>query len=117
LGHEAYRNGVVDRNNEAETVEAVKGHTEMADRMRSAGYSFNAGGVVGTDLAAYDYARSVGDMSIMDAYADMFYNSDGDYLDLISLPSEDPRIINITNGLRQNDKYRDLIKIFYKGVE
>jgi hypothetical protein len=82
LGHEAYRTGVVDRNNEAETVEAVKAHTELADRMRSAGYSFNAGGVVGIDLAAYDYARSVGDMSIMDAYADMFYNSDGDYLDI-----------------------------------
>ncbi|MDR1155094.1 MAG: hypothetical protein LBL04_10295, partial [Bacteroidales bacterium] len=82
LGHEAYRDGTTPDGNYLETREAVKAHTELADRMRKAGYSFNSEGVIGLDLAAYDYARSVGNMGIMDAYADMVYRSDGDYFDI-----------------------------------
>jgi hypothetical protein len=70
LGHEAYRNGVAGENNGTETAAAVIVHTELADRMRSAGHGFNSEGVAGLDLAVYDYARSVGDMSIMNAYPD-----------------------------------------------
>jgi hypothetical protein len=81
LGHEAYRNGVAGENNGTETAAAVIAHTELADRMRSAGHGFNSEGVARLDLAVYDYVRSVGDMSIMNAYADMMYRSDGDYFD------------------------------------
>jgi hypothetical protein len=82
LGHEAYRDGLTPDENYLETRESVMAHTELAARMRDAGYSFNSEGVIGLDLAVYDYARSVGDMSIMDAYADMVYRSDGDYMDV-----------------------------------
>jgi hypothetical protein len=77
LGHEAYRNGVVDGNNRSETRNAVIAHTEMADRMRADGTEFS--GIVGLDLAMYDYARSVGNMDIMAAYADSLYDSSGEY--------------------------------------
>jgi hypothetical protein len=86
LGHEAYRDGLTPDENYLETRESVMAHTKLAARMREAGYSFNSEGVIGLDLAMYDYARSVGDMSIMDAYADMVYRSDGDYLEIIPLP-------------------------------
>jgi hypothetical protein len=82
LGHEAYRDGLTPDENYLETRESVMAHTELAARMRDAGYSFNSEGVIGLDLAVYDYAWSVGDMSIMDAYADMVYRSDGDYMDI-----------------------------------
>jgi hypothetical protein len=85
LGHEAYRDGIIGSGQTEETVSAVMAHTELAVRMREAGYSFNSEGVIGLDLAMYDYARSVGDMSIMDAYADMVYRSDGDYMDIGSI--------------------------------
>jgi hypothetical protein len=86
LGHEAYRDGLVPDDNYLETRQSVMAHTELAARMRDAGYRFNAEGVIGQDLAVYDYARSVGDMSVMDWYADTFYNSERDYLDIIPLP-------------------------------
>jgi hypothetical protein len=41
----------------------------------------------------YDYAKSVGDMSLMDLYADTLYRSDGDYMDIISSPYD---VINKT---------------------
>jgi hypothetical protein len=82
LGHEAYRDGLTPDENYLETRGSVMAHTELAARMRDAGYSFNREGVIGLDLAMYDYARSMGDMSIMDAYADMVYRSDGDYMDV-----------------------------------
>jgi hypothetical protein len=77
LGHEAYRNGVVDGNNRSETRNAVIAHTVMADRMRADGTKFS--GIVGLDLAVYDYARSEGNMDIMAAYADEMYDSSGEY--------------------------------------
>jgi hypothetical protein len=82
LSQEAYRDGVVTEDNYLETRGAVLGHTEMAARMRDAGYDFSGNAVIAADLAAYDYARSVGDMSLMDLYADLAYRSDGDYFDL-----------------------------------
>jgi hypothetical protein len=84
LGHEAYRDGTLT-DNKQETREAVIAHTLMAARMRAEGVDFS-GSFVGQDLAVYDYARAVGDMSLMDAYADMVYRSDGDYLEIILLP-------------------------------
>jgi hypothetical protein len=81
LGHEAYRDGLTPDENYLETRQSVMAHTELAARMREAGYSFNSEGVIRLDLAVYDYARSVGDMSIMDAYADAFYKSEQDYFD------------------------------------
>jgi hypothetical protein len=77
LGHEAYRDGVVGANNKQETRDAVLAHTKMAARMKADGVRF--GGIVGQDLAIYDYALSVGNMGIMDEYADAFYNSEKDY--------------------------------------
>ena len=77
LGHEAYRNGVVDVNNKEETRAAVIAHTKMAASMREEGTSF--GGNVALDLAVYDYARSVGNMEIMNLYADALYDSSGDF--------------------------------------
>jgi hypothetical protein len=53
--------------------------------MREEGADFG-NSFVGLDLAVYDYARSVGNMEIMEKYADAFYGSEGDYLDIISLP-------------------------------
>jgi hypothetical protein len=45
--------------------------------MRAEGTSFS--GNVALDLAVYDYARSVGNMEIMNLYADALYDSSGDY--------------------------------------
>jgi murein DD-endopeptidase MepM/ murein hydrolase activator NlpD len=82
LGHEAYRDGLTPDENYLETRESVRAHTELAARMRAEGANFS-GSFVGQDLAVYDYARSVGDMSIMAKYADDFYDSSGDYLTLV----------------------------------
>jgi hypothetical protein len=79
LSHEAYRDGIETEDNYIETRGAVLGHTEMEVRMRDAGYDFSGNAVIAADLAAYDYAQSVGDMSLMDLYADTFYRSDGDH--------------------------------------
>ena len=81
LAQEARRDGIVAEDNYLETRGAVLGHTEMAARMRDAGYNIAENPLIALDLAAYDYARSVGDMSLMDLYADMLYRSDGDYMD------------------------------------
>jgi hypothetical protein len=81
LGHEAYRDGSVGADNKQETRDAVIAHTKMAARMRAEGANFN-GSAVGLDLAVYDYARSVGNMSIMAKYADAMYDSSGDYWEL-----------------------------------
>jgi hypothetical protein len=107
LGHEAYRDGLTPDENYLETRGSVMAHTELAARMRDAGYSFNREGVIGLDLAMYDYARSVGDMSLMDAYADAFYKSEQDYFDFTVDPIGD-----LVNFLSQNDtgfKYANLL--------
>jgi hypothetical protein len=78
LGHEAYRDGKTGADNKQETRDAVIAHTKMAARMRADGADFS-GSIVGQDLAAYDYARSVGNMGIMAKYADDFYDSSADF--------------------------------------
>jgi hypothetical protein len=50
----------------------------MAARMRAEDSDFS-GSFVGQDLAVYDYARSVGNMSIMAKYADAMYDSSADF--------------------------------------
>jgi hypothetical protein len=66
---------------------------------------------VGQDLAVYDYARAVGDMSLMDAYADMVYRSDGDYLDVLLFPFSDKNnkneilIMHNGGGLTETQEY------------
>jgi hypothetical protein len=99
LGHESYRDGVVRDDNYLETRKAVLGHTEMALRMMDDGYKLDTSGYLGLDLAIYEPAKSVGDMSIMAAYADAFYGSDGDYLEpLFSNKPGMPKIGNINTG-------------------
>jgi hypothetical protein len=79
LGHEAYRNGTEDENNGAETVAAVKGHTEMGARMVKDGkYAVLTRSLV-DDLNAYfdksaDFAE----------YAGGKYDASADYLKLIT---------------------------------
>jgi hypothetical protein len=79
LGHESYRDGLVLSDNVVETRRAVRAHTEMADRMRSAGVDIDLSGLIGGELALYDIARSLGDMSLMDKYADLAYDSSEDF--------------------------------------
>jgi hypothetical protein len=86
LSHEARRDGVVTADNNIETRGAVTGHTEMAVRMRAAGYNIAADPLIALDLAVYDYAKSAGDMSLMDLYADTLYRSEGgDFMDVKDL--------------------------------
>ena len=73
---------MVDVNNKEETRAAVIAHTKMAASMREEGAGF--GGNVALDLAVYDYARSVGNMEIMNLYADALYDSSGEYWKLMS---------------------------------
>jgi hypothetical protein len=93
LQHEAYRDGytpggtdangnlVTTESNMIENRPAVLAHTEMAIRMLQDGQGLDTSGALGKDLAMYEYARSSDDMSLMDWYADTFYNSDRDYKD------------------------------------
>jgi hypothetical protein len=79
LGHEAYRDGVADGNNEAETVAAVKGHTEMAVRMLQDGNFSIINQSLVDDLNAYfdkdaDFAE----------YVKGNYDSSADYLRLVT---------------------------------
>jgi hypothetical protein len=86
----------------------------MAASMRAEGTSF--GGNVALDLAVYDYARSVGNMEIMNKYADALYDSSGEYLDadleaiwdFLVLASG--RIEKSTNGDSGGDHYADMRK-------
>jgi hypothetical protein len=79
LGHESYRDGVVRDDNYLETRKAVLGHTEMAERMLMAGKNITPTEALLNDHFVYNLARMLNDMSIMDRYADMAYNSDEDY--------------------------------------
>ncbi|GHV78036.1 hypothetical protein AGMMS49942_28570 [Spirochaetia bacterium] len=90
LQWEAHRDGVVTRDNYLETREAFKASTEMAQRMLAAGLNVDTSGYLGANLAAYAYAKSRGDMSLLDMFADTFYRSDGDYQDFfIPFPTLD----------------------------
>jgi hypothetical protein len=77
LSHEARRDGIVTADNNIETRDAVTGHTEMAVRLRAAGYNIADNPLIVLDLAVYDYAKSAGDMSLMYLYADTLYRSEG----------------------------------------
>jgi hypothetical protein len=79
LGHEAYRDGVVDGNNEAETVAAVKGHTEMAARMIQDGHTSFVDEIIRKDLEAYVKAGSN-----FAEYVKANYDSSADYWKLFT---------------------------------
>jgi hypothetical protein len=89
----------------------------MAASMRAEGTSFS--GNVALDLAVYDYARSVGNMEIMNLYADALYDSSGEYLDVFSFYTDYSSLINpvtimpIDGGLSASDKSFNNI---YNGV-
>jgi hypothetical protein len=118
LGHEAYRDGKVNSNNEDEMWNAVMGHTKIAARMREAGYSFNDEGVIWLDLAMYDYALSMGDMDIMRKYADAFYENGEDYFDFdFGRFGFDP-VSEFTNVITQEDaglRFAGLLQAASKG--
>jgi hypothetical protein len=59
LQHEAYRNGIVDGNNVAETIDAVRGHTAMALRLKEVyGSSFISDDTqLAKDVGAYLYSQ------------------------------------------------------------
>jgi hypothetical protein len=117
LGHEAYRDGKTGADNKQETREAVIMHTLMAAKMRAEGVDFS-GSFVGQDLAVYDYARAVGDMSLMDAYADAFYKSEQDYFDFDFNGFTFDPFGGFVNFLSQNDtgfKFANLLNNVAKG--
>jgi hypothetical protein len=66
----------------------------MADRMRADGTEFS--GIVGLDLAMYDYARSVGNTDIMAAYADKMYDSSGEYWKLKTVQDAEGNVMSYT---------------------
>ncbi|MDR0557338.1 MAG: hypothetical protein LBG43_05650 [Treponema sp.] len=82
LGHEAYRNGIVDMNNVIETNRAVLGHTEMAIRMLQDGRSFGNDSQIISDINAYFKSRD--DPSQFYMYTEDVYDSSADYWKLIS---------------------------------
>lgn len=80
LGHEAYRDGVVDENNVAETVAALFGHTNMAANMDSWDAGVDLSGLLGAEVAAYRR----GDMNALVADAMINYDSSKDYWKVLS---------------------------------
>ncbi|QTQ14984.1 hypothetical protein HRQ91_11220 [Treponema parvum] len=76
LGHESYRNGTIGTTAEqnAETIAAVIGHTEMAVRMEDY-QSYKAQGLLGSEVEAYRR----GDMTSLFMNAMANYDSSGDY--------------------------------------
>ncbi|QTQ17194.1 hypothetical protein [Treponema parvum] len=76
LGHESYRNGIIGTTAEqnAETIAAVMGHTEMAVRMEDY-QSYKAQGLLGSEVEAY----RKGDMTSLFMNAMANYDSSGDY--------------------------------------
>jgi hypothetical protein len=119
LAHESYRDGFQSSDNVLETRRTVKGHTEMAERMRSAGVDIDLSGLIGGELVLYDIARSLGDMSIMNKYADLAYDSSEDNWKLIigengildwkpdgsldfNFDLEDPEIAKVFNDIKLN---------------
>jgi hypothetical protein len=75
LGHEAYRNGIKNEDNEAETVEAVKAHTEMGIRMVQDGKVSVLTESLVKDINAY--FDKDGDFA---AYVEANYDSSADYM-------------------------------------
>jgi hypothetical protein len=93
LGHEAYRNGIEDENNEAETVAAVKGHTEMGVRMVNDGKYSVLTRSLADDMNAYfdknaDFAEYVAGK----------YDSSADYWKLRSVLDDDGNVVSYGVG-------------------
>ncbi|GMO63585.1 MAG: hypothetical protein Ta2A_10670 [Treponemataceae bacterium] len=111
LQWEAHRDGEVTADNYLETRQAFKSSTEMAQRMLAAGLDVDTSGVIGINLAAYEYAKSQGDMSMLDMFVDTFYRSDGDYqgIDFDKLTQE-----LFTPGSDLQQKLRDLTQEGFK---
>ena len=85
LQHEAYRNGIVDKNNKAETQVAAYAHTLMTERVMSdTRYSSLMGTVISrdanlaADLAMLNKARENRDLGVFASYVDATYDSSGD---------------------------------------
>jgi hypothetical protein len=114
LGHEAYRDGKTGADNKSETREAVIAHTKMAARMRAYGADFG-NSVVGLDLAVYDYARSVGNMEIMAAYAAAFYKSEKDYFDFGFTVDPYGEVINFLSEFDTPFKFAGILDATSKG--
>ena len=79
LQHESYRDGVKGGGQAGETVQAVWAHTEMAERMRSAGVGYANTVNLAQDLAAWDKAKASGSMAGFAAYALGNYDSSADF--------------------------------------
>jgi hypothetical protein len=79
LQHESYRDGVKGGGQAGETVQAAKAHTEMAERMRSAGVGYANTVNLAQDLAAWDKAKASGSMAGFAAYALGNYDSSADF--------------------------------------
>jgi hypothetical protein len=75
LGHETYRDGIVDSGNTAETINAVIAHTSMAANMESWGADVNLNGLLGLETAAY----KSGNNQLLEAIAENCYDSSADY--------------------------------------
>ncbi|MDR2601124.1 MAG: hypothetical protein LBC53_01525 [Spirochaetaceae bacterium] len=84
LGHEAYRDGVVDDNNNIETQAAVLGHTAMAARMNLGGYDrymtimLSGDKTLTNDLIAYRDMMGNG-IEDFNQYVDKTYDSSADF--------------------------------------
>jgi hypothetical protein len=97
----------------AENRPGVLAHTEMALRMLDDGQSLTMTDWLMADLTAYSYAKALGDMSIMDMYADAFYNSEKDYLDFTLNPYSE-----VKNFLSEHDptvKFATILDAASKG--
>jgi hypothetical protein len=75
LGHESYRDGIVDSGNADETINAVIAHTAMAANMESWGADVNLNGLLGLETAAY----KSGNTEVLEAIAENGYDSSADY--------------------------------------
>ncbi|MDR0527567.1 MAG: hypothetical protein LBG79_07130 [Spirochaetaceae bacterium] len=85
LGHEAYRDGIVDKNNVLETREAVAGHTEMALRMFSdSAYKAEMNNIIGGNVNLQrDITAYIQGSNVFNAYADSNYDSSADFWKLM----------------------------------
>ena len=85
LGHESYRNGIVDslEVQQEETRRAVLAHTEEAFRMMSGGEKIGFAGNLCNDLGQYISAMDNGELSKFYEYIEKSYDSSADYWKLI----------------------------------
>jgi murein DD-endopeptidase MepM/ murein hydrolase activator NlpD len=79
LGHESYRNGVIDSGQTKETVRAVMAHTKMAARMALNGADFSGDADIMQDLYEFYKASAGGNMSAFTKYAMDSYDSSADF--------------------------------------